>query len=172
MTITLKVKVLVTQSCPTLCDPTGYSPPGFSVKGILQAGILEWVAIPFFRGSSWPRDQTQVSCITGKFFIIWGTREASTSIFSFLYTFHINILFITALPSYILFTTCSKTFFFHSVSRSTILKALNIIIYYIIKTFSSLDICHWFQDSRIRSSVHIFRQLGERSKVLTESLGP
>ena len=52
MTITLKVKVLVTQSYPTLCDPTGYSPPGFSVKGILQAGILEWVAIPFFRGSS------------------------------------------------------------------------------------------------------------------------
>ena len=44
MTITLKVKVLITQSCLTLWDPTGCSPPGFSVTGILQAGILEWVA--------------------------------------------------------------------------------------------------------------------------------
>ena len=42
--------------------------PGYSVHGILQARILEWVAIPFFRGSSWPRDQTQVSCIAGRFF--------------------------------------------------------------------------------------------------------
>ena len=52
MTINLKVKVLITQSCLTLWDPMGCSPPGFPVKGILQAGILEWVFIPFFRGSS------------------------------------------------------------------------------------------------------------------------
>ena len=45
----MKVKVLVTQSCPTLCDPMDCSPPGFSVQGILQATILEWVAISFFR---------------------------------------------------------------------------------------------------------------------------
>ena len=44
--------VLVTQSCPTLCDPTNCSPPGFSVHGILQTRILEWVAIPFSRGTS------------------------------------------------------------------------------------------------------------------------
>ena len=42
-----KVKVLVTQSCPTLCNPMDYSLPGFSVHGILQARMLEWVAIPF-----------------------------------------------------------------------------------------------------------------------------
>ena len=42
--------VLVTQSCPTLCNPIGCSPPGSSVQGFLQARILEWVAIPFFRG--------------------------------------------------------------------------------------------------------------------------
>ena len=42
--------------------------PGSSVHGILQAGILEWVAIPFSRGSSRPRDWTQVSCIAGRFF--------------------------------------------------------------------------------------------------------
>jgi len=43
--------VLVTQSCPTLCDPKDCSPPGSSVHGILQARILEWVAIPFSMGS-------------------------------------------------------------------------------------------------------------------------
>ena len=51
-----KVKVLVAQSCLTLCDPMNCSPPGFSVHGILQAKILEWVAISFSRGSSQLRD--------------------------------------------------------------------------------------------------------------------
>ena len=73
-----KVKVLVAQSCPILCDPMDGSPQCSSVHGILQARILEWVAIPFFRGSSWPRDRTQVSCVAGKLFTIWATREAHT----------------------------------------------------------------------------------------------
>ena len=54
----------------------GSRPPGSSVHGILQAGILEWAAVPFSRGSSQPRDQTQVSLITGRFVAIWATREA------------------------------------------------------------------------------------------------
>ena len=54
--LNIKVKVLVTQWTPTLCDPTNYSPPGSSVHGILQARILEWVAIPFSRGYSPPTD--------------------------------------------------------------------------------------------------------------------
>ena len=58
------------------CDPTDYSPPDFSVHGILQARILEWVAFPFSRGSSQPRDGTQVSHIAGRFFTSWATREA------------------------------------------------------------------------------------------------
>ena len=57
--------VKVAQSGPTLCDPKNCSPPGFLVYGILQARILEWVAIPFSRGSSQHRDQTQVSHIAG-----------------------------------------------------------------------------------------------------------
>ena len=65
--------VLVAQSCPTLCDPTNCSPPGFSVHGILQARILEWIAIPFSRVSSRPRNQTLVSCIAGRFFTVWTT---------------------------------------------------------------------------------------------------
>ena len=49
-------------SCLTLYDPLVYNPPGSSVHGILQARILEQVAISFSRGSSWPRDQTSISC--------------------------------------------------------------------------------------------------------------
>ena len=51
----------------TLCDPMNRSPPGSSVYGIFQARILEWVAISFSRGSSWPKDQIPVSCIAGGF---------------------------------------------------------------------------------------------------------
>ena len=68
------VSVLLTQLF-WLCDPLDCSPPGFSVHGILQARILEWVAIPFSKGSSPPRDQTQVSGIAGRFFTIWATRS-------------------------------------------------------------------------------------------------
>ena len=57
--------LLVAQSYLTLCDPKNCSPPGSSVPEILQARILEWVAIPFSRGSSRPRDRTQVSRTTG-----------------------------------------------------------------------------------------------------------
>ena len=66
-----KVKVKVAQSCLTICDPMDYT-----VHGILQARILEWVAIPFSRGSSQPRDQTQVSRIAGGFFTSWVLKEA------------------------------------------------------------------------------------------------
>ena len=71
-----KVKVLVAQSCPTLCDPMDCSLPGFSVHGILQATTLEWVPIHFSRDSSWPRDWTWVSRIAGRFFTVWAIREA------------------------------------------------------------------------------------------------
>ena len=64
-----------TQSCPTLCEPLDCSPPGSSVHGIFQARVLEWVAISFSRGSSWPRDRTWVSGITGRLFTIWATRD-------------------------------------------------------------------------------------------------
>ena len=61
----LKVEVFVTQLCPILCDPM--DPLGSSVCGILQARVLEWVAIPFSRGSSQPRDRTRISGIEGRF---------------------------------------------------------------------------------------------------------
>ena len=66
-----KKKVKVSQLCPTLWDPMDYT-----VHGILQARIQEWVAFPFSRETSQPRDQTQVSRIEGGFFTSWGTRKA------------------------------------------------------------------------------------------------
>ena len=69
-------KVLVTQSCPILCDPMDYSLPGSSIHEILWARILDCISIPFSRGSSQPRDRTQVFCIAGRFFTVWATREA------------------------------------------------------------------------------------------------
>ena len=68
---------LVAQSCPTLCNPMDCSPPDSSANGILQARILEWVAIPFSRGSSWTRDQTWLYSIESRFFTVWATREAN-----------------------------------------------------------------------------------------------
>ena len=62
-------EVKVAQSCPTLCDPMDYT-----VCGILQARILEWVAFPFSRGSSQPRDYTQVFRIEGGSFTSWATK--------------------------------------------------------------------------------------------------
>ena len=62
------VKVKVESFSPaTLCNPVG------CVHGIFQAKVLEWVAISFSRGSSWPRDQTRVSCIVGRSFTVWAT---------------------------------------------------------------------------------------------------
>ena len=66
----------VTQSCLTLCDTMDCSLPGYSVHGIFHERVLEWVAISFSRGSSQPWDGTQVSCIVGRHFTIWATREA------------------------------------------------------------------------------------------------
>ena len=56
------------QSCLTLCNPVDYSLSGSCINGILRARILEWVAMPSSRGPSQPKDQTQVSCIAGRFY--------------------------------------------------------------------------------------------------------
>ena len=67
--------VLSHSVCLTLCNSMDCSWPGPSVHGILQARTLEWVAMPSSRGSSQPRDQTQMSHIAGRFFTVWATRE-------------------------------------------------------------------------------------------------
>ena len=64
------MKVLLPHSCLTQYNLMDYSPPGSSVHGILQAKILEWVAIHYSKGSSQPRDQTQVFCLAGRVFTV------------------------------------------------------------------------------------------------------
>ena len=73
ITLSWKVTVKVAQLCPNLCDPMDYR---YRDHGLLQARILEWVAVPFCRGSSQPRDRTQVPHIAVVFFTSWATREA------------------------------------------------------------------------------------------------
>ena len=72
--------VRVAQSCQILCDPTAHSLSGSSVRRIFQVRRLEWTAIPFSRESSRPSNQTQVTCIAGRFFTIWATRGAQITI--------------------------------------------------------------------------------------------
>ena len=74
----------VAQLCPTLHDPMDRSMSGSFVHGILQARILEWVDFPFSRGSSQPRDQTQVSCIVDRLF---------GSLFVFVQHFNFELIF-------------------------------------------------------------------------------
>ena len=90
----------VAQSCPTLCNPMNCSPPGSSVREVLQARILEWVTMPSSRGSSHPRDWTQVSHIAGRFFTIWTTREAQEYRSLTMHkNFHFSFWNILSLPS-------------------------------------------------------------------------
>ena len=93
-TVVTPREVSVAQSHPTLCNPMDYSSSGFSVHGILQARMLEWVAIPFSKGSSWPRDQILVSCIAGRFFTVWATREAPPKIYIYMATDSSNMAYI------------------------------------------------------------------------------
>ena len=80
------VKVKVSQSCPTLCDPTDYTG-----HGVLQARTLEWVAFPLSRGSSWPRNWTRVSCTAGIFFTNWAIREAQEMEGKLKFQLHLNV---------------------------------------------------------------------------------
>ena len=74
----IKSENKVTQSCLTLCEPINCSLPSSSVHGILQARVLEWVAISFSRGSSRTRDPTRVSCMAGRRFTLWATRNVKS----------------------------------------------------------------------------------------------
>ena len=109
----------VTQSCPTLFDFMDYI-----VHGILQARILEWIAFPFSRGSSQPRDQTQVSCIARGFFTSWATREAQSCI-SCLYILEINpLLVVPFVKNFSYFVCCLFILFMVSFA---VPKLLNLI---------------------------------------------
>ena len=76
------IKMLVSSSVMTFCNPIDCSMPGYCVHGILQARILEWIAIPFSRGSFQPRDQTwDLICTAERFFTTWATRGPYSYLF-------------------------------------------------------------------------------------------
>ena len=114
--------------CPTVCNPMDGSPPGFSVHGILQTRIPEWVAMTSSRGSSWPRDWANISCVscTGRWILyLYATWEASfiftelTNIFSFISL----ILFAFNLVCFIL------SFFFLAFYRITFIILLSFYLF-------------------------------------------
>ena len=83
------------KSSSEITNPTSFTlsyhdPMGYTVHGILQARILEWVAVPFSRGSSQPRDHTQVSLTAGGFFTSWATREAQRGGWAGIQHFHLG----------------------------------------------------------------------------------
>ena len=93
----------------TVCDPMDCSLPGSSVHRIVQSSILEWVAISYFRGSSWPRDQTQVSCVVGTFFAIWATRETHYLRMFYVFMAYLTVFFLIVLG-------CTVYSFVHTVA--------------------------------------------------------
>ena len=84
--------MLVTQLCPILCNPKNCCSQGSPVHGISQARILEWVSNSFSRGSSQHGDGTWVSCIAGRFFTIWATREAHNQSFFFVFNDNFKVV--------------------------------------------------------------------------------
>ena len=103
-----KVKVKSFSRVWLFATPMDSSLPGSAVHGIFQARILEWAAISFCRGSSQPRDWTQVSCIADRHFIVWATREAldhrEVPVFSFTnnFAYQMSKPFTTRLRVYLL----------------------------------------------------------------------
>ena len=102
------MKVLVAQLCPTLCNSMNCSLPGSSIHGILQARILEWVATPCSRGSSQPRDWTQVSWIAGRFFYCLRHREDQYTLY--MYNIIYNNIFLLLIIQILILQDFGSTF--------------------------------------------------------------
>ena len=168
------ILVLFTQSCLTLCDPKDWSPPGFPVRGIIQAKILEWVAISFSRGSSRPRDQTLLSCIAGRLFTDWATREALINLLN-AYQFigwKVKLHCFISIHCFITFSCISYTFFVRLklkllITRVWINKVciliynsfIYIIILYIYKTLCIVTEQHFKHRAIFKHSTSKFRYL-------------
>ena len=140
--------------------------PGSSVHGILQTRILEWVAIPFSRGSSWPRDRTHFSCTGSRFYTFWATREvhspgllvlffhlqpltswAPTVCYTHLKVPHfINILGLSSLPRLFWSTTIVHTCMQFPFNLSTLAFSRSLFLMHTLRsaiTTSITGACTW-----------------------------
>ena len=146
----------VAQSCPTLCNPVDCSPSSSSVHGILQARILEWVAISFSRGPSWPRDQTQVSRITGRHFNLWeNTLLLCFFIILNLIKFYLQFFFLSRIHKIILNFRSHRICIFYYIYILFWYKILNWYFFYSFKD----NVCFWFMAHCKKQSfweVHFF----------------
>ena len=129
----------VAQSCLTLCDPM-CSLSGSSVHGIFQARVLEWVAISFPRGSSRPRNRTWLSCIAGRRFTVWATREAGTKgiccLFFTLEQFYFSLSL--SLSLFFFFLLCFKSSNLLNLQIQLSVTLTNFILtYYMLRTVLS-----------------------------------
>ena len=116
----LKVKALVAQLYPTLCTPMDCSPPGSSVHGILQARILEWVSIPFSRGSSWPRDRIHPTILCCRQILYcWAIKNANRLPEFVLSPADMTLVVLDA-PHCFLWTICFRLTWFISCPRPEI----------------------------------------------------
>ena len=137
------IKMLSHSEVSNPLQPYGLSPPGSSVRGILQARILEWVVTSFSKGSSQPRDRTQVSRVAGGFFTIWATRKGLKVAFVYL-----NILIFPTNFKFEKFQTRRK--FGYSINPvltfhpySVIAFIFNLRLYYLENYFYFLVISLW-----------------------------
>ena len=152
-----KVITFINEPCPTLCKPMDCSPPSSSVHGILQARILEWIAMPFSRGSSQFRDRTCISCKAGRFFTAkpWESKGHLKTFPTFL-LFDVGInttnfkrcnIFTNASSE---FRTNSKNKFPREVLKIHFWKRMSVFIFPVYKTFTN----HLASDHVYRGEKH------------------
>ena len=103
--------------------PMDYSSSGSSIHGFLQARILEWVAIPFSRESSWSRGQTSLSCIAGRFFTVWATREA---IYIYIYIYICSVQSLSRVQLFATPWTAARQASLSSTNSQSLLKTMSI----------------------------------------------
>ena len=116
--------MLVAQSCLTLCNPMNYSLPASSVHGILQARILEWVAIPFSRGSSQSRDQTRSPSLQADSLLSEPSEKPHLRVI----VVNINFLSSECMSDTVLSTLC---IFLHTILITIVYNGCNHYLYFI-----------------------------------------
>ena len=107
---------LVAQSCRTRCSPMDSGLPGSSDQGISQARILEWVAIFFFRRSSWSRDLTDISCIGRQILYHWASRKAQSYVkYMFKFIRNFQTVFQVAVTFCVLLSNVREIYLLHII---------------------------------------------------------